>query len=1238
MPPSRPRPASQRCRDPLASLPLLARPPPPCAKASRRATQRVRAGWRRDRVVRSLVSGLQELAGCEPSEKGTLGVGDWGEVERLRVLADEHTARVARGSESWSGSPAAAFWRLSGRPTAYGASDTPVRGDVVPARVDCIDLPSASSKFDAKLAWPQLDDWKGWMMRDPPPPAEELAAVRTYADPELRPGSPGLVRLAWRMFKAGMLRPVRRRGDAGIDMFTVVKREGHQRLVFDMRRANLAFKVPPRCTMGSVQALASLELGPSETTDAEGRPRVPCAFAGDVPDFFYGLLLTDLAEYLWLAGLDIGDFVAYARAQEPGLDLASFDGCDGLGMTSPPMGWSWAPLLAQGCLEHVMNDAGIGRETQLRHGEPPPEIGATERAALGYLDDFLGIVLGYDEADAEARAADGLSRMREALRRANLGCHKEQLGRFLVELGMELDLDRGTLAPDAGRLRRLLDATRYACTRRTITPYQLAVLAGHWAWLFLLRRELYCVFNAIYLVIDLGRAEPHTPLAMPADVRRELQWAVQLAPCLRADLRAEWDSEVICTDASEWGGGICVASCPVEVVRATARRACSWSGATDPELCCPVLECAEWRVAASFPWRDEQHINTLEARVGALGVQRALRTRARRGRRLLSLIDSQVALGAFRKGRSSKPGLLGQCRRVAAWALFGELRVTWAWIPTGRNPADAPSRNGQGAAPGAEWSARAGSRGRAPRRACSWQRPGECRTSPTSRRTPRGPHSCGTTAVPSPAPRCSSSAPKDDARGCYSSRTMDKPGPLVRSCILPSGASRGCALSPTPLSAVGGAPAPSASRPCVLPPRRPIPPAPPRPAWPGPDQSRGASTPPRESLGCGMPFRDTQVVGRGPARAAATGTRSSPWTLDAPGVPPSPVEAGSLADLAIGESTREIYFRVLGRFQTFLRSRPFRDGLLPDHATAGLPQGDWASELDSSLYAHLHAVRRREGGVAEAGQVLSAVKHAYPNLGDTGLPLSFRALKGFGRVAPAGQREAVTWGTAGVLACAMRHGGPPPGSEGAATAELALATWPQVKRWEGALITLLAFDCCLRDQDWARLQWSDIACDGQDTALLFGQRGERTKTGGLGEGVVVLSPLVRALLLTHAGGAEGLRQRTQAGGRVFSLAVKDLRAMLRDAAHDMKMTPDGRAPKLVPHVLRHGGATHLSQVRHWGAKDIALRGRWRSLESVRRYARPHALVKAKADLPPHFLRCASDFERDPRRAWNAAAC
>jgi hypothetical protein len=112
---------------------------------------------------------------------------------------------------------------------------------------------------------------------------------------------------------------------------------------------------------------------------------------------------------------------------------------------------------------------------------------------------------------------------------------------------------------------------------------------------------------------------------------------------------------------------------------------------TDGAIDGPLLA-ADWTTIVAAPWHGEEHINSFEVRSISTAVRWVLSTPVSIGRRLLVLSDSQVAVGALSKGRSSSPLLLRRLRPIAAAVLASGLQLFVRWIPSAVNPADEPSR------------------------------------------------------------------------------------------------------------------------------------------------------------------------------------------------------------------------------------------------------------------------------------------------------------------------------------------------------------------------------------------------------------------------------------------------------------------------------------------------------------------------------------------------------------------
>ena len=180
------------------------------------------------------------------------------------------------------------------------------RGEICAIVVEDISFPATtkgspieelSSRAGKVLSCPEnllRDDWKEQLQR---------TDVKGYTDPALR-GRRARLRLCIKMLKSGMITwsSVRH---SSVSMFTVVKKilkekmkDGTevekvvQRLIFDDRLINLAFKRPPWISLGGVGAIAQVDVSKEYE---EGLTLG--YYAGDVPDYYYCLLLP-----LWLRG------------------------------------------------------------------------------------------------------------------------------------------------------------------------------------------------------------------------------------------------------------------------------------------------------------------------------------------------------------------------------------------------------------------------------------------------------------------------------------------------------------------------------------------------------------------------------------------------------------------------------------------------------------------------------------------------------------------------------------------------------------------------------------------------------------------------------------------------------------------------------------------------------------------------------------------------------------------------
>ena len=99
-----------------------------------------------------------------------------------------------------------------------------------------------------------------------------------------------------------------------------------------------------------------------------------------------------------------------------------------------------------------------------------------------------------------------------------------------------------------------------------------------------------------------------------------------------------------------------------------------------------------WRTQMAFKWKQEGHINELEAQALASHVRRILREDGMQQVRVMVVLDSQVLYFALGKGRSPARRLNRILRRVMALSLAGDLYLFPIWTLSAWNYADKPSR------------------------------------------------------------------------------------------------------------------------------------------------------------------------------------------------------------------------------------------------------------------------------------------------------------------------------------------------------------------------------------------------------------------------------------------------------------------------------------------------------------------------------------------------------------------
>ena len=200
------------------------------------------------------------------------------------------------------------------------------------------------------------------------------------------------------------------------------------------------------------------------------------------------------------------------------------------------------------------------------------------------------------------------------------------------------------------------------------------------------------------------------------------------------------------------------------------------------------------------------------------------------------------------------------------------------------------------------------------------------------------------------------------------------------------------------------------------------------------------------------------------------------------------------------------------------------------------------------------------------------------------LPFATEALRGWQAAKPSVQHPPFTW----PVACVV-------------------AVWMTGRGWlREAIGVLLAFDCLLRVSELCALRASDIidattAAVDRSWKYALAVRLRQTKTGE-NQSVPIMNPdvvkLVRMLL-----------RFAPRGARLFPLTTAKFRNRLRTACNVL-----GLDRSLVPHSLRHGGATHL-YMSGVEVSTVKVRGRWVSLQTCERYVQAGQALIGSTNIP-----------------------
>lgn len=506
------------------------------------------------------------------------------------------------------------------------------------------------------------------------------------------------VKLVKRMLLVGMLEmvasPVCVNG-----AFGVPKPDGQIRLILDARPANCWFADPPHVSLPSPSHLSQLVV----------QSQQPIWVAKlDLANFYHQLVLPQwMRPFFCLPSLSVSELSSLRT--DPDLPSSITTNLHGVAPLFPmcvtlPMGYSHAVFLAQCAHEHVLYSVSAlsPRDNILNLVSP-----SLDRCIHSLcIDDTILMAPTKLECDTD------YTRCLAAYGAAPLLVKGEKLEppttAPISVLGVEFNGVSATLSLSPPRHGELVTSTVSFLQQSVVTGRDLAVIIGGWTWVLLLSRPALSLLKHSYRFIERHMEQPHR---LWRCVCRELLVLMAIAPLLRVQLRRQFGSQIIATDASSYAAGVTTTAstsalfaslwplgsdqCPSLLSQPASAVSVDppTNGGTPvaplpmqqpsvlfrqlmPDLSTAVISCllsaTRWTTIISSQWQREEHINALELHSVLLAVRWALSQPQHPNTRLLLLTDSSVVYYGLHKGRSSASALLSLPQTCGLG--------TWQWL------------------------------------------------------------------------------------------------------------------------------------------------------------------------------------------------------------------------------------------------------------------------------------------------------------------------------------------------------------------------------------------------------------------------------------------------------------------------------------------------------------------------------------------------------------------------------
>jgi hypothetical protein len=497
------------------------------------------------------------------------------------------------------------------------------------------------------------------------------------------------------------------------DAFSLVKDEQKDRLILDARPPNLLESTLNSWTktLGAISAVLSIELLPHCNLSMSGT---------DLRDYYYCFKVSKsrAARNTFNMPLKPKHLTALRCFHPDLLRHSLVYPC----LSTMAMGDCQAVEIGQKVHVQLGLKSGLIHPSELLcvHGRAP-------RGALScgiIIDDALFLEqVPATLSSAEVLRTEGVQRLRamkEEYLRHDLTPHPDKTfeGEFFSEFwGASVDGVEGLVRTAPRRLVPLMDLTASTARLGFATVALLQTLAGAWVSVLQLRRRMMCLLDEIY-VAQQGR-EATSIVEMSEPLVSELWLLVILAPLAVTDLRAQTLDELYLTDASEEMKASVrstLSSCFSRELHRHSLIRGAWTKLLTPwkvwlqqhfkleeedalpdgvplvshPLWLVLATCLHFQVYHRRGVRDRRHINILELE-SILELEARISAKHQDFRYLCGS-DSQIALAAVLKGRSSSAHLNRLLQKGLCCVLGAGIYGSYGYVPSAANPGDDPTR------------------------------------------------------------------------------------------------------------------------------------------------------------------------------------------------------------------------------------------------------------------------------------------------------------------------------------------------------------------------------------------------------------------------------------------------------------------------------------------------------------------------------------------------------------------